>query len=106
MKTLTVDRKYAFEQHEACRQGYIVELALSKEAFDRGDGAEFVYRLLRCNGAVAQGFVWAEICAIEPAGWVSRMHDITKLQEQAAMVGHAHRLFAHDLVMALMTGVR
>lgn len=73
-KRVAFDRRTAFDKHEECRQAFI-----SSTMAVRDGCHDPRYALMRANAAVAQGLVWAELCGVDPAGWIDRMNEIQTL---------------------------
>ena len=72
----------SYNHHETCRQAFITEIGAARAFADAGQLAQARFHLLRANGAVAQGMVYADQLGIETAGWFSRMTEIMAMWER------------------------
>jgi len=80
MKTYT--QVEALTSHEDCRQHFIRGITECTSHLDVGQVRQAQFALLQANASVAQGMIWAEMLGIDPAGWYSRMLDISALWER------------------------
>ena len=81
MKEITIDIDMVCKRHEECRQAFISEMGAARSHLNVNQMAQARYHLLRANGAVGQGLIWADLLAISESGWLDRMMEIMKVWE-------------------------
>ena len=71
--------KVTYNRHEECRQAFITEIGAARSHRDVGQKSQARYHLLRANGAVAQGLVYADLLGVTDVGWIDRMMEIDRV---------------------------
>ncbi len=68
-----------YNMHETCRQSFVTEMGAARSHIAVGQLKQAAYHLMRANGAVAQGIVYAELLGVTDVGWIDRMMEIDRV---------------------------